>query len=260
LALVADPSAKHQIILDVLRWHARKPFAFDELRQCGVVSVPSLCIRLRPLPARNVFKAGYVISLPLDSPHKKVLPLTGDPRIEAHIILDVSRWNLDVSFALLERHKRTMAALPLVGPTLPCPPRQSNQPVDLLLGKSSTAVDTLIYIALLLNPPAERFTLLQMRTRHQRGSFARHKPLQQSDHVLPSRVVMIPRPARERLQTLYAFIPQLASTVQAALVATPLTQTEPVNHSAMCHRCRSVTLDVTLKQLEPEVEGTRVTM
>jgi len=46
LALVADPLAKHHASLDMLRRHVRVPFTFYELHQCGVVSVPSLLIRL----------------------------------------------------------------------------------------------------------------------------------------------------------------------------------------------------------------------
>jgi hypothetical protein len=140
------------------------PFTFYELHQCGVVSIPPLRIRLRPGPARNAFETSHVISLPLDSAHAIVLPLTVDPRVEVHTVLDVPRWGLDVSFAPLKRDKRAIASLPLLGTRLPCPPRESDQPFPLPLAKPSAAVDTLVHVALLANPAAERPAFLQMFT------------------------------------------------------------------------------------------------
>jgi hypothetical protein len=158
--LIADPLAKPHITLDVFRGHLRVAFAFDEPHQCGVASVPPLRIRLRPFPARNGFEAGNVISLPLDSPKEKVLSLTGDPRVESHTILDVPRFDHDVAFALLERHKRAIAPLPLLGPTFPRPVRENEQLLDLLLRESAAAVDSFEHVALLVKPAAESLAFL----------------------------------------------------------------------------------------------------
>ena len=105
-----------------------------------------------------------MISLPLDSAHAIVLSLTVNPCIEAHTVLDVSRWGIDVSFASLKRHKRAISPLPLLGTRSPCPPWESEQPFPLRLSEPSPAVNTLIHVALLANPAAERPAFLQMFT------------------------------------------------------------------------------------------------
>jgi hypothetical protein len=151
-------------------------FALLELHERIVISLPPVGNSLPPLPIRNSLQTSDVVALPLKPSQLVVNLLTIDPSGQINTALDVSFWDADMAFSLVEQSERPEATLPLLRVEIPRPAGKRDEPVALILGQVSRH-DSFVDLTLPAYPAAKRLAFFDVVSWHPRSTFALNEDL-----------------------------------------------------------------------------------